>query len=43
MFDAERRWIVMYFDSLDAVRHQVSRVAIAQNGIDFTAWPDVNS
>jgi hypothetical protein len=23
--------------------HQVSRVAIAQNGIDFTAWPDVNS
>ncbi|HXA24201.1 MAG TPA: hypothetical protein VNW90_18095 [Acetobacteraceae bacterium] len=39
--DAERRRIVMYFHGLDGVGHQVSRVAISQNGIDFTAWPEV--
>jgi hypothetical protein len=39
--DAERRRIVMYFHGLEGVGHQVSRVAISQNGIDFTAWPEV--
>jgi hypothetical protein len=39
--DAERRRIVMYFHGLDAVGHQVSRVAISHNGIDFTARPEV--
>jgi hypothetical protein len=39
--DAERRRIVMYFHGLDGVGHQVSRVAISQNGIDFTARPEV--
>jgi hypothetical protein len=37
--DAERRQIVMYFHGLDGVGHQVSRVAISQNGIDFIARP----
>ena len=41
--DAERCRIVMYFHGLEGIGHQVSRVAISQNGIDFTAWPDVNS
>ncbi len=39
--DAERRRIVMYFHGLDGVGHQVSRVAISQDGIDFTARPEV--
>jgi hypothetical protein len=39
--DAERRRIVMYFHGLDGVGHQVSRVAISQNGIDFAARPEV--
>jgi len=39
--DAERRRIVMYFHGLDGVGHQVSRAAISQNGIDFTARPEV--
>jgi hypothetical protein len=39
--DAERRQIVMYFHGLEGVGHQVSRVAISQNGIDFTARPEV--
>jgi hypothetical protein len=39
--DPERRRIVMYFHGLDGVGHQVSRVAISQNGIDFTARPEV--
>ena len=39
--DAEHRRIVMYFHGLDGVGHQVSRVAISQNGIDFTARPEV--
>ena len=30
----------MYFHGLDGVGHQVSRVAIPQNGIDFTARPE---
>jgi hypothetical protein len=39
--DAERRRIVMYFHGLEGVGHQVSRVAISHNGIDFTARPEV--
>jgi hypothetical protein len=39
--DVERRRIVMYFHGLDGVGHQVSRAAISQNGIDFTARPEV--
>jgi hypothetical protein len=39
--DAERRRIVMYFHGLDGVGRQVSRVAISQNGTDFTARPEV--
>ena len=39
--DAERRRIVMYFHGLDGIGHQVSRVAISENGIDFTARPKV--
>ena len=31
----------MYFHGLDAVGDQVSRVAMSQNGIDFTARPEV--
>ena len=31
----------MYFHGLDGVGHQVSRVAISRNGIDFTARPEV--
>ena len=31
----------MYFHGLDGVGHQVSRVAMSQNGIDFTARPEV--
>ncbi len=39
--DAPQRRIVMYFHGLDGVGHQVSRVAISANGIDFTARPEV--
>src|ERR1700733_7615587 len=39
--DAQRRRIVMYFHGLESAGHQVSRVAISQNGIDFTARPEV--
>lgn len=39
--DAERRRIVMYFHGLDAVGTQVTRAAVSQNGIDFTALPEV--
>jgi hypothetical protein len=39
--DAERRRIVMYFHGLNGVGHQVSRVAISQNGIDFVVRPEV--
>ena len=39
--DAARRRIVMYFHGLDGVGHQVSRVALSENGIDFTARPEV--
>jgi hypothetical protein len=31
----------MYFHGLDGIGHQVSRVAISQDGIDFTARPEV--
>ena len=37
--DVPRRRIVMYFHGLESVGHQVSRVAVSQNGIDFTARP----
>ena len=39
--DPARRRIVMYFHGLDGVGHQVSRVALSENGIDFTARPEV--
>jgi hypothetical protein len=39
--DAERCRAVMYFHGLDGVGHQVSRVAISRNGIDFAARPEV--
>ena len=39
--DAECRRIVMYFHGLGSVGHQVSRVAISRNGIDFAARPEV--
>jgi hypothetical protein len=39
--DAERRRIVMYFHGLESAGDQVSRVAIASNGIDFVARPEV--
>ena len=39
--DAEHRRVVTYFQGLDGVGEQVSRVAISQNGIDFTARPEV--
>lgn len=39
--DAARRRIVMYFHGLDGVGHQVSRVALSRNGIDFIARPEV--
>jgi hypothetical protein len=39
--DTERRRIVMYFHGLEGVGHQVSRVAISRNGIDFSAQPEV--
>jgi hypothetical protein len=39
--DAEHRRIVMYFHGLEGVGHQVSRVAVSHNGIDFTARPEV--
>ena len=39
--DAEHRRIAMYFHGLEGVGHQVSRVAISHNGIDFTARPEV--
>jgi hypothetical protein len=39
--DAEHRRILMYFHGLEGVGHQVSRVAISQNGIDFSARPEV--
>ena len=39
--DAEHRRIVMYFHGLEGIGHQVSRVAVSRNGIDFTARPEV--
>jgi hypothetical protein len=39
--DAERRRIVMYFHGLDAVGTQVTRVAVSEDGIGFTALPEV--
>jgi hypothetical protein len=39
--DAARRRIVMYFHGLDGVGHQVSRVALSEDGIAFTARPEV--
>ncbi len=39
--DADRRRIVMYFHGLEGVGHQVTRVAISHNGIDFNARPEV--
>ena len=39
--DTVRRRIVMYFHGLESVGHQVSRVAVSANGIDFTARPEV--
>ena len=39
--DPERRRIIMYFHGLEDLGHQVSRVAISQNGIDFAALPEV--
>lgn len=39
--DAVNRRIVMYFHGLEGVGHQVSRVALSPNGIDFTARPEV--
>jgi hypothetical protein len=40
--DAKHRRIVMYFHGLDSIGHQVSRVAISRDGIDFTVRPEVN-
>ena len=39
--DPVRRRIVMYFHGLENFGIQVSRVALSQNGIDFTARPEV--
>jgi hypothetical protein len=39
--DAARRRIVMYFHGLEAVGHQVTRVATSANGIDFEARQEV--
>lgn len=38
--DHENKRIVMYYHGLEGVGHQVSRVAVSDNGIDFTAQPD---
>jgi hypothetical protein len=37
--DEERR-IVMYFHGLDAFAKQATRVAVSENGVDFTTYPD---
>jgi hypothetical protein len=39
--DPKQRRILMYFHGLEGVGHQVSRVAISRNGIDFIARPEV--
>jgi len=39
--DAKHRRILMYFHGLEGIGHQVSRVAISQNGIDFITRPEV--
>lgn len=39
--DERRRRVVMYFHGLDGVGHQVSRVALSEDGIHFTARPEV--
>ena len=39
--DPANRRILMYFHGLDGVGHQVSRVAVSENGIDFTVRPEV--
>ncbi len=39
--DAANRRILMYFHGLDGVGHQVSRLAISKDGINFSALPEV--
>jgi hypothetical protein len=39
--DHAARRIVMYFHGLEGVGHQVSRVALSRNGIDFVARPEI--
>lgn len=39
--DHERRRILMYFHGLEGVGHQVTRVAVSTDGINFTARPEV--
>ncbi len=37
--DHEQRRIVMYFHGLESLAHQVSRVAVSDDGVHFTALP----
>ncbi len=39
--DPVGRRILMYFHGLEAAGHQVSRLAVSANGLDFTALPEV--
>lgn len=39
--DEKTHSIVMYFHGLDGVGHQVSRVAVSSDGVNFTARPEV--
>ena len=39
--DEANRRILMYFHGLDGVGHQVSRLALSEDGINFTALPEV--
>jgi hypothetical protein len=37
----ENRCIIMYFHGLESFAQQATRVAVSQNGIDFTAKPEI--
>lgn len=39
--DEENRRIVMYFHGLEGFAYQATRVALSENGIDFTARPEI--
>ena len=39
--NADERRIVMYFHGLEAFAKQATRVAVSENGIDFTAKPEI--